>query len=75
MPPLPRLTVRELLAKLERLGFVRDRQTGSHFIIRHKEDPGRFAVVAVHSRRVIPPGTLKHILATARVSAEMLDDA
>jgi predicted RNA binding protein YcfA (HicA-like mRNA interferase family) len=37
--PLPRLSAPELRRKLLRLGFVEDRQKGSHLILRHRDDP------------------------------------
>ncbi len=72
MPPLPRLSATELKAKLLRMDFVIDRQKGSHLVLRHQDDPSRFAVVAMHSEGIVPPGTLKAILTTARVTAEEL---
>ncbi|HUW64359.1 MAG TPA: type II toxin-antitoxin system HicA family toxin [Spirochaetia bacterium] len=75
MPSLPRITAPELRRKLIRLGFVEDRQRGSHLVLRYKDNPARFAVVAMHSRGAIPPGTLSHILATAQVSVEELNEA
>lgn len=73
--PLPRLSAPELRRKLLRLGFVEDRQRGSHLILKHPGDPSRYAVVSVHSKGIVPPGTLKHILTTARISPEDLVDA
>ena len=72
MPPLPRPTAAALLRALKRLGFVEERQRGSHLVLRHHDDPSRFAVVAVHSQGTIPPGTLKSILASTRLSSEDL---
>ncbi|WP_028962615.1 type II toxin-antitoxin system HicA family toxin [Sulfobacillus thermosulfidooxidans] len=74
MPPLPRITARELLQKLERLGFVRVRQTGSHLLIRHRDNPQRYAVIPLHSQRIIPPGTLKHILDSKQVSIDDINN-
>jgi predicted RNA binding protein YcfA (HicA-like mRNA interferase family) len=31
------------------LGFVEDRQKGSHLILRHRDDPSRYAVVSIHT--------------------------
>ncbi len=45
MPPLPRLTARELLQKLHRLGFIDVRQSGSHLLICHFSDPQRYAII------------------------------
>lgn len=74
MPPLPRLTARALLTKLHRLGFIDVRQRGSHLLIHHADYPGRYAIIPVHSQHIIPPGTLKHILDSAQVTVEMLEE-
>ena len=75
MPPLPRLTPRELLQKLPRLGFIDVRQSGSHLLIGHFRNPQRHPIIPVHSRRTIPPGTLKHMMDPAQVTIEMLEEA
>ncbi|MCY0865490.1 MAG: type II toxin-antitoxin system HicA family toxin [Sulfobacillus sp.] len=72
---MPRLTARELLQKLERIGFVRVRQTGSHVLVRHRDNPQRYAVIPLHSQHTIPPGTLKHILNSTQISIDDLNDA
>ncbi|MCY0900046.1 MAG: type II toxin-antitoxin system HicA family toxin [Firmicutes bacterium] len=68
MPPLPRLTARELLQKLERLGFIRVRQTGSHVLVRHRDNPQRYAVMPLHSQHTIPT-TLNRSLTRPRPAA------
>jgi len=73
--PLPRLSAPELRRRHLQLGFVEDRQKGSHLILRHRDDPSRYAVVSIHSRGVVPSGTLKHILATAGIEPEELAGA
>ncbi len=42
---------------------------------RHCSNPQRYAIIPIHSRETIPPDTLKHILDSARVPIEMLEDA
>ncbi len=59
MPKLPRVTPRKLIAALLREGFVRDRQHGSHIMLRHVD--GRRAVIPMHTRD-LPIGTLRGIL-------------
>ncbi|WP_207711690.1 type II toxin-antitoxin system HicA family toxin [Sulfobacillus harzensis] len=56
------------MQKLHRLGFIDVRQSGSHLLIRHFSNPQRYAIIPIHSRRTIPPGTLKHILDSAQVT-------
>ena len=58
MPPLPRLTARELLKKLRRLGFIDVRQRRSHLLIHHADNPGHYAIIPVRSQHIISPGTL-----------------
>ena len=50
---------REVLAKLQRAGFVVKRQSGSHVVLRHSD--GRQTYVAMHTGD-IPHGTLRSIL-------------
>ncbi len=49
-------------------------QSGSHLLIRHFRNPQRYAIIPMQSRRTIPPGTLKHILDSAQVTIEMLEE-
>ena len=65
MGRIPALTPRKVLRILKKHGFVKDRQTGSHVIMRHP-DSGRRAVVPVHSRDM-PRGTLITILKLAGI--------
>lgn len=50
---------RELLAKLQRAGFIVKRQSGSHVVLRHPN--GRQTYVALHPGD-IPNGTLRSIV-------------
>jgi predicted RNA binding protein YcfA (HicA-like mRNA interferase family) len=61
MPKLPRLTGKQLIKLLERLGFAVIRVRGSHHVLRHVD--GRQTVVPVHAGEVIGPGLLRKILA------------
>lgn len=56
------------IAKLQKLGFVKDHQSGSHVVMYH---PGtkRRAVVPMHLKD-IPKGTLSHILKEAQITLE-----
>jgi predicted RNA binding protein YcfA (HicA-like mRNA interferase family) len=56
---------REVLARLQRAGFVIRRQSGSHIILRHND--GRQTYVAMHSGD-IPSGTFRAILKQARLT-------
>ncbi len=63
MPKLPRVSGAELVRALERLGFAKVRQSGSHVIMRRE---GTGCVVPMHSEVKI--GTLAGVLRQAGVS-------
>ena len=67
---IPQVKPQELIRALERLGFARRRQTGSHVILRHPETK-RIASVPVHARDV-KRGLLFGILKQSGVSPEAL---
>ena len=69
MPRLRRVSGLEAVRSLERLGFVRVRQRGSHLILRRKTPEGVVGcVVPLHPE--LAEGTLRGILRQARVSVE-----
>ena len=70
-PKLPRVSGDELLRALKRLGFVEQRQRGSHVHLKRLTDNRRLTV-PVHKRRTIPPGTLRSILRDGELSVEDL---
>ncbi|CAB3390743.1 type II toxin-antitoxin system HicA family toxin [Kyrpidia spormannii] len=65
------VTVREVLQRLKKEGFIPDpnhKGHGSHRRYVHKEDPTRFADISYHSSgQVSPKGTLRNIERTARM--------
>lgn len=62
------LKPRQVIAALQRLGFVEVRQRGSHKQFRHPD--GRVTTVPDHKGRDISPGLLRQILDDIRISAE-----
>jgi predicted RNA binding protein YcfA (HicA-like mRNA interferase family) len=56
---VPVLKPREVIARLERLGFVEVRQRGSHKQFRHAD--GRVTTVPMHAGRDIAPALLRQI--------------
>ncbi len=69
MPKLPRISSREAIRALERLGFEQVRQTGSHVVMKRKTlDSEIGCVVPVH--RELKVGTLSAILKQAQVTPE-----
>jgi predicted RNA binding protein YcfA (HicA-like mRNA interferase family) len=82
MPKLPRTKAADVIAALERLGFVQVRQKGSHIILKKRieiEIDGIAVtrevgcVVPLH-RKDIAVGTLSNILRQADVSVDELLD-
>ena len=70
MPKLPRVSGAEIIRALERLGFVRIRQSGSHVILRRGS---KGCVVPMRSE--VKVGTLAGVLRQAEVSAEEFTQA
>jgi predicted RNA binding protein YcfA (HicA-like mRNA interferase family) len=65
---IPVLKPREIIARLERLGFAEIRQRGSHKQFRHPD--GRATTVPVHGGRDISPILLRQICRDIGVAAE-----
>ncbi|MBI3321400.1 MAG: type II toxin-antitoxin system HicA family toxin [Candidatus Omnitrophica bacterium] len=68
MSKLPVLKPTELVRLLERLGFQRIRQKGSHLYLRHPD--GRATVVPMHRGEDLPPGLLRSILHDIELTRE-----
>ncbi len=60
MPPVPRLTFRQVSKVLIGSGFEIVRVNGSHHRFKHPD--GRWTVVANHGSKVIPLGTMRAIM-------------
>ena len=65
MPKLPRISGKEAIKILEKLGFNIVRQKGSHIILRKQN---RGCVVPLHNN--LATGTLKNVLRQAGISIE-----
>jgi predicted RNA binding protein YcfA (HicA-like mRNA interferase family) len=70
MPKLPRLSGEQAIRVLERLGFQRVRQRGSHVVMR-RDDTG--CVVPLHKELAI--GTLRSALRQAGIAPEEFTEA
>lgn len=68
MGSLPVLRPREVIARLERLGFIEVRQRGSHKQFRHAD--GRVTTVPVHGSRDLAPSLLRKICRDINMSPE-----
>jgi predicted RNA binding protein YcfA (HicA-like mRNA interferase family) len=71
MPKLPRVSSRECIRALEKVGFYVKRQKGSHIVMRRITP---FAQTVVPENNEIPVGTLRSILRDAALSAEEFVD-
>ena len=65
MPKLPCVSGQKVARALQRLGFERRRQRGSHLVMRR-----RSAVCVVPMHREVDQGTLRGVLRQAGVSEE-----
>ncbi len=65
MPKLPPVSGAEVVRALERLGFVKVRQSGSHVVMRRE---AKGCVVPMHAE--VKVGTLAGVLRQADVAAE-----
>lgn len=66
MGSVPVLKPREVVARLERLGFAEVRQRGSHKQFRHAD--GRVTTVPMHVGRDISPTLLRQICRDIRMT-------
>jgi predicted RNA binding protein YcfA (HicA-like mRNA interferase family) len=67
---VPRVTAREIISVVERLGFVLVRQSGSHKIYRNAA--GRRVTVPFHGAKILHLKVLKRILTDADLTVEHL---
>lgn len=68
MSRLPRISGREVVKALRKIGFEKDRQRGSHIVLRQNTPPHRRIVVPDH--REIAKGTLRAIIEEAGLTVE-----
>jgi predicted RNA binding protein YcfA (HicA-like mRNA interferase family) len=65
---LPRISGREVVKALEKIGYAVDRQRGSHIVLRNEESPYRRLTVPDHEE--VAKGTLRSIIRQAGLSVE-----
>jgi len=68
MTKLPRVTGKQVIAALQKVGFEVIRVKGSHHLLRHPD--GRRTVVPVHAAETIGPGLLGDILRQSELTRE-----
>ncbi len=67
---LPAVTAKDIIRVLERKGFIKVRQSGSHAIFRHSN--GLRTTVPIHSTKNIGKGLLKQIMKDAEITEDEL---
>lgn len=67
----PQVRPKDLVKALQKAGFVKIRQTGSHVYLKHPD--GRLTSVSIHPKP-IPTGTLRAILRQIRIKPEELKE-
>jgi len=73
MPKLKRVSGEEAIRALEKLGFIRVRQRGSHVVLR-KENPEGVTGCVVPMHQELAIGTLRGILRQAQVTPDEFMD-
>jgi predicted RNA binding protein YcfA (HicA-like mRNA interferase family) len=71
---LPAVNARQVASALERAGFVLIRQTGSHRIFGHPDQPELRVTVPFHGNRDLKTGTVRGILKQADLTVERFVD-
>ena len=69
-PRLPMVSARELISILQRHGFVRVRQSGSHAVFRHAD--GRRTTVPIYRNCDVGRGLLRQIMRDADLTVDDL---
>ena len=72
MTALPVVSGREAVKALEKIGYVFDRQRGSHMILRQQNPPHRRLTVPDHKE--VAKGTLRAIIRQAGLTVEEFND-
>jgi predicted RNA binding protein YcfA (HicA-like mRNA interferase family) len=65
---LPSVRARDVIRALERAGFAVSRTSGSHCRLVHTSDPTRKVTIPLHGNTDLKRGTLRSIIAQARLT-------
>jgi len=69
---LPRISGHQVVHALNKIGYEKDRQRGSHIVLRQIESPHRRLVVPNHNE--VSKGTLRAIISQAGLTVEEFID-
>lgn len=67
-PRIPALKAPEIIKIINKKGFIKVRQSGSHAIFRH--DDGRRVTIPIHRNKDLGRGLLRQIMKDADISIE-----
>ncbi len=67
---LPRISAKQLIAVLERVGFIFIRQSGSHKI--YKNGSGKRVTIPFHAEKILHPKIVKSTCEDAGISIDKL---
>jgi len=73
MSDIPSVTSREMVAALQKAGFLIIRSKGGHHLLRHPDDRSRTTTVSMHPGD-LPPGTVRVIIKQAKLSRQTFLD-
>jgi predicted RNA binding protein YcfA (HicA-like mRNA interferase family) len=73
MPRRKRITGKELIRALKKIGFAVIRIQGSHHRLRLRHPDGRVTTVPVHAGETVGPGLLGQILRDCDLTHEQLE--
>ena len=68
MPKLPVVKAKDLLKAIQKNGFVKHHQVGSHIQLKHSD--GRLVTISYHPSHEIRRGTLRGIINDMHMSTE-----
>lgn len=68
---MPSITPKKLLKFLNKRGFYKSRQSGSHMILRHSSDPTKRVTLPLHNKD-LKEKTLSSILKQAGLNKDVL---
>ena len=69
MPRIPSLTARKIVQALKRIGFIEDRQKGSHLVLINPQTKAR-TVIPIHAGKTIKKSLARAIIHDAKLSVE-----
>jgi predicted RNA binding protein YcfA (HicA-like mRNA interferase family) len=69
---LPRISARQVVKALRKIGYEFDHQRGSHIVLRHIQPPHRRITVPEHDE--IAKGTMRSIIRQAGLTVDEFND-